>query len=78
MTRQDWQHVQHQLLGNDSNTTDHHGWSMAAMITAIVGDSLLITLGSWLLSAAHSADRRRPRPNSQLTDGCSDRMGSRR
>jgi hypothetical protein len=44
MTRQDWQRVQHQLLGTNTNTTSQHGWSMAAITAAVLGGLLLVTL----------------------------------
>jgi hypothetical protein len=43
MTRQDWQRLQHQLLGTNTNTPNH-GWSTVAMIAAMVGGILLATL----------------------------------
>lgn len=43
MTRQDWRRLQHQLLGANSNTPNH-GWSMAALMAAILGGILLVTL----------------------------------
>jgi len=44
MTRQDWQRLQHELLGTNANTTSHHGWSMAAMMAAVLGGTLLVSL----------------------------------
>ena len=44
MTRQDWQRLQHQLLGSNTNNPSHHGWSMAAMIAAVLGGLVLVTL----------------------------------
>lgn len=43
MTRPDWQRVQHQLLGTNSNTSNH-GWSTAAMMAVVVGGILLVSL----------------------------------
>ena len=44
MTRQDWQRLQHQLVGTNINRTSHHGWSMAAMMAAILGGLILVSL----------------------------------
>jgi hypothetical protein len=44
MTRQDWRRLQHQLLGTSTNTTSHHGWSMAAMMAAVLGGLVLVSL----------------------------------
>jgi hypothetical protein len=43
MTRQDWQRLQHQLLG--TSTSRHHGWSMAVMMAAALGGLVLVSLG---------------------------------
>jgi hypothetical protein len=42
MSRQDWQRLQHQLLG--TNATSHHGWSTVATMAAILGGILLVTV----------------------------------
>jgi TRAP-type C4-dicarboxylate transport system permease small subunit len=44
MTRQDWQRLQHQLLDTGTNTTSHDGWSMAAMMAALLGGLVLVSL----------------------------------
>ena len=67
MTRQDWQRLQHQLLGTQHQHASHHGWSMAAMIAAVLAGLVLVPSRSWPSSAARSDDRRRPRrPYSQV------------
>ena len=43
-TRQDWQRLQHQLLGTNINTTGHHGWSTVAMMAAVLGGLVLVSL----------------------------------
>jgi hypothetical protein len=42
MTRHDWQRLQHRLLG--TNTTSHHGWSMGAMMAAVLAGLVLVSL----------------------------------
>jgi hypothetical protein len=44
MTRQDWQRLQHHLLGTTLNTTRHHGWSMVAMMAAVLGGLVLASV----------------------------------
>ena len=44
MTRQDWQRLQHRLLGANTNNTGHDGWRMAAIMAAILGALVLISL----------------------------------
>ncbi len=44
MTRQDWQRLQHRLLGTNINTTSHHGCSTVAMMAAVLGGLVLVSL----------------------------------
>lgn len=44
MTRLDWQRLQHHLLGTALNTTRHHGWSMVAMMAALLGGLVLASV----------------------------------
>jgi hypothetical protein len=43
MTRQDWQRLQHQLLGTPLSTARDHGWSMVAMMAAVIGGVVLVS-----------------------------------
>jgi hypothetical protein len=56
VTRQDWQRLQHQLLG--TNTTSHSGWSAAAMIATMLGGVLLVSLA--ILAVIRRPFRRPP------------------
>jgi hypothetical protein len=44
MTRQDWQRLQHRLLHTNIDPTSHHGWSMAAIMAAVLGGLVLVSL----------------------------------
>jgi hypothetical protein len=44
MTRQDWRRLEHHLLGTPLNTTSHRGWSMVAMMAAVLGGLLLVSV----------------------------------
>lgn len=58
MTRQDWQRLQHHLLGTNINSTSHQGWSMAAMMAAVLGGVLLVSLA--IVAAIRRPFRRPP------------------
>jgi hypothetical protein len=64
MTRQDWQRLQHQLLGTNINTTSHHGWSMAAMMAAVLGGLVLVSLA--IVTAIRRPFRRPPAASPSL------------
>jgi len=64
MTRQDWQRLQHQLLGSNTNNPSHHGWSMAAMIAAVLGGLVLVTVA--IVAITRRPFRRPPAASTSL------------
>jgi hypothetical protein len=44
MTRQQWQHLQQQLLGTNASTKNHRGWNAPEVIAATLGPALVAAL----------------------------------